>query len=439
MSLTREILRLAVPTLGALLAEPVFLLIDAAIVGHLGTAELAGVGIASTVLATLVGLSVFLAYGTTAAVARALGAGDLGRGLTAGVAGLYLAAGIGVALIVVGLPSAHPVLAAFQAGPDETAFGVTFLRWSLLGLPGMLVVLASTGVLRGLQDTRTPLLVAVAGAVVNTALNLLLVVGAGWGVAGSAIGTALTQTAMGVVLAVVVTRAARRHGTPLRPDLSRIGGAGRAGFPLLLRTVTLRLAVISTAVVAAQLGVAALAAHQVVMALFNLLALALDALAIAAQALTGRALGEGDARRARQLTRTLLWWGVGAGLVLTAVFVAGHGIAGNVFTDDPSVRAAIAAGVLVLALAQPLAGWVFVLDGVLIGAGDGPYLAWAGLVNLLVYLPAVAAVAVWAPAGPVGLAWLWAAFMGAFLGSRAVTLGVRYRGDTWLVLGAART
>lgn len=437
VSLTREILRLAVPSLGALLAEPIFLLVDAAIVGHLGTAQLAGVGIASTVLATLVGLSVFLAYGTTAAVARALGAGDLNRGLQAGIAGLYLAAGIGVALIVVGLPLAHPVLAAFQAGAAETEFGATFLRWSLLGLPGMLVVLAATGVLRGLQDTRTPLLVAVVGAVTNVALNLLFVVVLGWGVAGSAIGTALTQTAMGAVLVAVVATASRPHGTSLRPHLGHIRGAGRAGVPLLLRTLTLRLAIIVTAVVAARLGVAALAAHQVVMALFNLLALALDALAIAAQALTGKALGEGDGPRVRALTRTLLWWGVGAGLVLTAVFVAGHGVAGSLFTDDPAVRAAIAAGVLVLAVGQPLAGWVFVLDGVLIGAGDGPYLAWAGLLNLVVYLPAVLAVAIWAPDGPTGLAWLWAAFVVAFLGSRSVTLGLRYRRDTWMVLGAA--
>ena len=439
VTLTREILRLAVPSLGALLAEPIFLLVDAAIVGHLGTAQLAGVGIASTVLATLVGLSVFLAYGTTAAVARALGAGDLGRGLSAGIAGLYLAAGIGVVLIVVGLPLAHPVLAAFQAGAVETEYGATFLRWSLLGLPGMLVVLAATGVLRGLQDTRTPLLVAVVGAITNVALNLLLVLGFQWGVAGSAIGTALTQTAMGAVLVTVVATASRPHGTSLRPNLGHIRGAGRAGVPLLLRTLTLRLAIIATAVVAARLGVAALAAHQVVMALFNLLALALDALAIAAQALTGKALGEGDGRRVRALTRTLLWWGVGAGLMLTAVFVAGHGVAGNVFTEDPAVRAAIAAGVLVLAVGQPLAGWVFVLDGVLIGAGDGPYLAWAGLLNLVVYLPAVVAVAIWAPGGPAGLAWLWAAFVVAFLGSRSVTLGLRYRRDSWMVLGAAHT
>src|SRR6478752_5579370 len=201
--LNAQILRLAVPALGALLAEPIFLLVDAAIVGHLGVAQLAGVGIAAVILQTLVGLSVFLAYGTTAQVSRALGAGRPADALTFGVAGLYLAMIIGVAVLVAGWPLAPWLIEAFGGGPEVAGFGVTFLRWSLLGLPAMLAVLATTGVLRGLQDTRTPLYVAVAGAAVNVGLNLLPVYGLGLGVAGSAIGTALTQTAMAAVLIAV--------------------------------------------------------------------------------------------------------------------------------------------------------------------------------------------------------------------------------------------
>ena len=78
------------------------------------------------------------------------------------------------------------------------------------------------------------------------------------------------------------------------------------------------------------------------------------------------------------------------------------------------------------------------LDGVLIGAGDGVYLAWAGVITLLAYLPAAIAVALWAPAGVAGLVWLWIAFSGVFMGARALTLGLRYRGDAWLVTGATR-
>ncbi len=435
-SLNRQIARLAVPALGALLAEPAFLLVDAAIVGHLGTPQLAGVGVASVILTTAVGLSVFLAYGTTSQVARNLGAGDLRTALSTGMDGVYLAVLIGVTLGVLGLPTATWMISALGAGPEAVGYGTTYLHISLLGIPAMLVVLASTGVLRGLQDTRTPLAVAVLGAVLNTVLNLLFVNGFGWGVAGSAIGTVITQNLMALALVGVVVRAARRERASLRPQPGRIRGAGRAGFPLLIRTLALRVAILMTTVVAARQGLAALAAHQVVTAIWGFLALGLDAIAIAAQALTGRALGADDAVAARALTRAMLRWGVGAGVVIGAVLLAGHAVVGPGFSPDPAVRAAIAAALIVTAAAQPIAGFVFVLDGVLIGAGDGWYLAWTGVLNLVVYLPALAAVWIAAPGGTAGLVWLWAAFGGVYMGARAVTLGLRYRGDRWLVTGA---
>jgi len=436
--LNAQILRLAVPALGALLAEPVFLLVDAAIVGHLGVAQLAGVGIASVILGTVVGLSVFLAYGTTAAVARALGAGRTEDALTFGIAGLYLAVIIGMAVLAVCWPLAPVLIEAFGAAPEVAGFGITFLRWSLLGLPAMLAVLATTGVLRGLQDTRTPLYVAGAGAVVNIGLNLLLVIGIGLGVAGSAIGAALTQTAMALVLIAIVAAGARRLGVALTPHSGHIRGAGRAGVPLFVRTLTLRAAIIVTTVVATRQGVEALAAQQVVMSIWNFLALALDALAIAAQALTGKALGEGDGAAARRFTGIMLRWGIWVGVAIGAIVLLVHAVAGSAFSPDPAVRDAVGAALIVVAVSQPLCGWVFVLDGVLIGAGDGVYLAWAGVVNLLAYLPAAAAVAAWAPGGSAGLVWLWVAFSVVFMGARAVTLGWRYRGDRWLITGAIR-
>ena len=436
--LNRQIAVLAVPALGALLAEPAFLLADAAIVGHLGTAQLAGVAVASVVLTTIVGLSIFLAYGTTAQVSRSLGAGDRAAALSHGIDGLYLAVGLGVVVGAACLPLAPWLIRALGAAPAEAGFGVDYLVWSLPGLPGMLLVLAATGVLRGLQDTRTPLVVATIGAVVNVGLNLLLVYGFGLGVSGSAIGTALSQTAMAVALTVVVWRGARRHGARLRPHLRGIRGAGRSGIPLLIRTATLRVAIIVTTMVAAGQGTSSLAAHQVVMSIWNFLALGLDAVAIAAQALTGKALGEGDAPAARALTRRMLVWGVAAGTVIGVLVLVIHAVAGNAFSPDPAVRATVGAVLLVLAAAQPLSGWVFVLDGVLIGAGDAAYLAWAGLVNLIVYLPAAWAVASFAGGGTAGLVWLWVAYGGAYMGARALTLGLRYRGDRWLVTGALR-
>jgi putative MATE family efflux protein len=434
----REILALAVPAFGALVSEPLFLLADSAIVGRLGTVPLAGLGVAGAILATAVNLFVFLAYGTTASVARRLGAGDLRGALTQGVDGLWLAAGLGVvAAIVTGLGA--PALAAlFDAGPAVTHQAVTYLRWSAPGVPGMLVVLAATGVLRGLQDTRTPLAVAGAGAAVNAALNVLLVHGTGLGIAGSGLGTALTQMGMAVATTTVVVRAARREGAALRPDPVGIRAGGLAGVPLLLRTLALRAALLVTTYVAARLGPAPLAAHQVTSTVWTLLALTLDALAIAAQALTGRALGAGDVPGVRAATRRMVRWGVGGGLGLALVVFAVRGLLGPLFSSDPAVREALAAALAVAALMQPLAGYVFVLDGVLIGAGDGRYLAVTAVAQLVGYLPLAVAVARFGPDGTAGLVWLWIAFAGGWMAARGIFLGVRARSDAWLVVGATR-
>ena len=433
--LNREILRLAVPALGALLAEPLFLLADSAIIGHLGTAQLAGLGLAAVILNTVVGLSVFLAYGTTSQVARQIGAGNIKGALGHGIDGMWFAAIVGVAFAVIGWPTAAWLIELTGGTGPVAEYGTTYLQWSTLGLPPMLVVLASTGVLRGLQDTRTPLLVAVVGAIGNVGLNLFFVYGLDGGVAGSAIGTVITQWLMAAALVWVAVRACRRHDVSLRPHLSRLSGVGRAGFPLFLRTLTLRAAAVGTTVIAASQGETSLAAHQVVYNIWNLLALGLDALAIAAQALTGKALGAGNVPQVRLLSRRLLNWGIGAGVVFGIVVLAIHSVAGFAFTTDPAVQASIAATLIVMAVGQPLSGWVFVLDGLLIGAGDGVFLAKAGVLNLLVFAPAAAAVVIWAPGGTAGLVWLWVAFIGAYMSARAVTLGVRYRGDGWLVTG----
>ena len=427
----REILRLALPAFAALVAEPLFLLTDSAIVGHLGTPQLAGLGIAGTVLATAVSLCVFLAYGTTAAVARRVGAGDLRAAVAQGVDGLWLAGTLGLVLALAGWLAAGPLVAAFDATAATTSYALLYLRVSLAGLPAMLVVLAATGVLRGLQDTRTPLAVAATGAAANVALNLALVYGLGMGIAGSALGTVLAQTGMAVAFVVVVVRGARRHGAPLRPDLPGIRAAGAAGLPLVVRTASLRAALLAMTYVAAAAGTVAVAAHQVAFTLWLLLSLALDAVAIAGQAIVGRYLGASDVTGARAATRRMVEWGVAAGVGLVAVVVLRAAYV-PVFTPDPEVRALLGSVLLVAAAFQPVCGAVFALDGVLIGAGDGRYLAGAGLVTLAVFLP-LAGLVLLADAGLVAL---WWAFNG-FLLARLATLVLRWRGDRWLVTGAA--
>jgi len=433
---TREILRLAVPAFGALIAEPLFLLADSAIVGHLGVDQLAGVGLASTILHTAVGLMVFLAYSTTPAVARAIGDGKLGKALAAGRDGVWLALLLGLVLAVVGFVAAEPLVGFMGASGDVQGFAVDYLRWSMPGLAAMLLIFAGTGVLRGLQDTRTPLVVATAGFAVNIALNVFLVYGLNMSVTGSAIGTSIAQWAMAAVYLVMVGRNARQHGVSLRPDWHGIRAMTKVGSWLMLRTLSLRLAILATVLVVTAQGAVNLAAHQLAMTIFSFLAFALDALAIAAQALIGKELGARNAARARELTRTMIRWGTGFGVITGILLAVAAPWVGYIFTADSGVRSALTVALWVLALGQPLAGYVFVLDGVLIGAGDARYLAIAGVVNLAVYLPLLVAVHQLRPGGEAGLLWLWAAFALGYMLARAVTLGLRARTDRWMVLGS---
>jgi putative MATE family efflux protein len=429
----REILRLAVPAFAALVSEPLFLLADAAIVGHLGTPQLGGLGVAAAILQTLLGVFVFLAYGTTSSVARQVGAGDRRAALTQGLDGIWLALLLGAAMTAVGLGLAAPLVGLFDPEPAITPYALTYLQVSALGLPSMFVVLAATGVLRGLLDTRTPLVVAVAANLANIGLNVLLVYGLGLGIAGSAWGTVLAQTAAAVALLGVVVRGARRHRARLVPDAAGIRAAGRTGVPLVVRTVTLRAALLVTTYVATAQGATAIAAHQVAFTVWTFLVFALDALAIAAQALTGRSLGAGDLEATLVLTRRPMWWGVGCGVVFAAGLVLLRGLLAPLFTADPAVQELLTAVLVLAAVLQPVSGAVFVLDGVLIGAGDGRYLAWAGVVTLACFVPLAYAVHV----ADAGLLWLWAAF-GAFMLARFVTLVLRERSPAWMVTGAHR-
>jgi MATE family, multidrug efflux pump len=429
----REIVALAVPAFGALVAEPLFVMADSAIVGHLGTAQLAGLGIASALLMTAVSVFVFLAYATTAAVARRVGSGDLQAAIRQGMDGIWLALLLGAVVIVVTLPTAPALVALFGASDTAAPHATTYLRISALGIPAMLVVLAATGVLRGLQNTRTPLYVAVAGFMANAGLNAGLVYGAGLGIAGSAWGTVITQCGMAAVYLTVVIRGARRHGASLRPNTTGIKASAQAGAPLLIRTVSLRAILMIATAVAARLGDADIAAHQIVLSLWNLLAFALDAIAIAGQAIIGRHLGADDAQGARNACRRMVQWGIAAGLALGLLVLVARPVFLPLFTGDATVRDAAFPALLLVALSQPVCGIVFVLDGVLMGAGDGPYLAWAMVLTLAAFAPAALLV----PAVGGGLTVLWAA-MTLMMTVRMLTLWWRSRSGRWLVTGATR-
>ncbi|MEU9166955.1 MATE family efflux transporter [Streptomyces sp. NPDC048420] len=429
----REIVALAVPAFGALVAEPLFVMADSAIVGHLGTAQLAGLGIASALLTTAVSVFVFLAYATTAAVARRVGAGDLQAAIRQGMDGIWLALLLGAAVIAVVLPSAPSIVELFGASDTAAPYATTYLRISALGIPAMLVVLASTGVLRGLQDTRTPLYVAIGGFVANAVLNAALVYGADLGIAGSAWGTVIAQWGMAAAYLVVVVRGAHRHGASLMPDASGIRASAQAGVPLLVRTLSLRAILMIATAVAARLGDADIAAHQIVLSLWNLLAFALDAIAIAGQAIIGRYLGADDTEGARQACRRMVEWGIAVGVALGVLVVLARPLFLPLFTGDPTVKDAALPALVIVALSQPICGVVFVLDGVLMGAGDGPYLAWAMVVTLAVFTP----VALLVPELGGGLTAVWAA-MTLMMAIRMLTLWLRTRSGRWIVTGATR-
>ncbi|MGW2764658.1 MATE family efflux transporter [Streptomyces sp. NPDC001275] len=429
----REIVTLAVPAFGALVAEPLFVMADSAIVGHLGTAQLAGLGIASALLTTAVSIFVFLAYATTAAVARRVGAGDIRAAIRQGMDGIWLALLLGAAVIALVLPTAPALVDLFGASHTAAPYATTYLRISSLGIPAMLVVLAATGVLRGLQDTRTPLYVAVAGFVANAALNVGLVYGAGLGIAGSAWGTVIAQCGMALVYLYVVVRGARRHHASLRPDRAGIRASAQAGAPLLVRTLSLRAILMIATAVAARLGDADIAAHQIVLSLWSLLAFALDAIAIAGQAIIGRYLGANDPEGAREACRRMVQWGIAVGFALGLLVILSRPLFLSLFTSDALVKDTALAALLLVAFSQPICGVVFVLDGVLMGAGDGPYLAGAMLVTLAVFTP----VALLVPVLGGGLTALWAA-MTLMMTVRMLTLCLRSRSGRWVVTGATR-
>ncbi|MFJ8298596.1 MATE family efflux transporter [Streptomyces sp. NPDC094447] len=429
----REIVSLALPAFGALVAEPLFLMVDSAIVGHLGTPQLAGLAIAAALLSTAVSVFVFLAYATTAAVSRRVGAGDLPAAIRQGMDGIWLALLLGLAVVALTLPTAPWLVDLFGASDTATPHAVTYLRISSFGIPAMLVVLAATGVLRGLQDTRTPLYVAIGGFAANGALNVGLVYGAGLGIAGSAWGTVIAQCGMAVAYLVVVVRGARRHGASLRPDPAGIRASAQAGVPLLVRTLSLRAVLMIATAVAARMGDAEVAAHQIILSLWSLMAFALDAIAIAGQAIIGRYLGANDAEGARQVCRRMVQWGVVSGVVLGALLIVARPLFIPLFTGDTAVQDTLLPALLVVALSQPISGVVFVLDGVLMGAGDGPYLAWAMLLTLAVFAP----VALLVPALGGGLTALWWA-MTLMMSVRMATLWFRSRSGRWIVTGATR-
>jgi putative MATE family efflux protein len=422
-----EIFRLALPALGALAAEPLYVLVDTAIVGHLGRPQIAALGLAGTVLASAFTVFNFLTYGTTAVVARASGAGQSERAARLAAQALWVSLGIGFTLLVLGEAVAEPLLRGLGANGKSGEYALTYFRIAAVGLPAALVALAGQGYLRGVASMRRPLEIVVVSNLANVVLELLFVYGFHWGIAGSAAGTAIAQAGMGVAFVVELLRP---HADSKRPSLREMRPMLRVGSQIFVRTAALTAAFLTAASVCARMGDAQIGAHQIAYQLFIFLALVLDAVAIAGQVIVGRMLGAGDAAGAFAAAARMIAWSVVVGGVFAAVLLPLAHVVPRAFTGDHAVLHEASALWPFFALMQPLGGAVFALDGILIGAGDTAYLMWSMLAASAIFI-ALAALAYTLDWGIVGV---WIA-LDVLIAARLVLLGVRFAGRRWAVVG----
>ncbi|HEY2190955.1 MAG TPA: MATE family efflux transporter [Actinomycetospora sp.] len=430
-----RVLSLSAAALVVLVAEPLYLLVDTAVVGRLGALPLGALAVGAVVLAQVSSLGTFLAYGTTARAARAYGAGRRDRAIAEGVAATWLAVLAGLAVVAIGQLVARPVAEVLGGGGALTDAAVSWMRIALCGAPGILVAMAGNGWMRGVQSTRAPVVVVLAGNGASAIASPLLVHGAGsWpglGLEGSAVANVGAQSVVLVLFTAALARESLALRVPLRPvpaDLRAQLGLGR---DLLLRSLAFQACFLSATAVTARFGAASVAAHQVVLQLWAFMATVLDSLAIAAQQLVGAALGASSGAAARAVTGRVTRYGLVLGVVAGVAFAALAGVLPRVFSPDPAVLASIPAAWWFFVALQPVAGYVFALDGVLLGAADAAFLRRLTLGCAVVgFLPLI-----WLSlAFGWGLAGVWAG-LSLFMVGRALGVGLRARGDRWMVPG----
>ncbi|OQO94992.1 MATE family efflux transporter [Saccharomonospora piscinae] len=426
----RDVWRLAVPALGVLAAEPLYVLVDTAVVGHLGALPLAGLALGGTLLSLVSTQLTFLSYGTTARTARLHGAGRRADAVGEGVQATWLALAVGVVVLAAGQLLAGPVARAMSGDAAVAEATVSWLRIALCGTPMILVTMAGNGWMRGVQDAVRPLRYVLAGNALSAALCPVLVYPVGWGLEGSAVANVVAQT----VSAGFFLRALVREGSLRAPDTAVMWAQLRLGRDLVLRSLAFQACFLSATTVAARTSTEAVGAHQVVWQLWIFLSLVLDSVAIAAQSLVGAALGAKDSPRARGIAAQIVRYGVVLGCALGVLFALAFPVLPQLFTSDAGVLAAVPHAWWFFVALQPVAGLVFALDGVLLGAGDATFLRNATLSSaVLGYLPLI-----WMSlALGWGLSGIWTGLT-LFMVLRLVFVLVRWRSGRWAVVGAVR-
>ena len=425
---TRRILSFAVPALGALAAEPLYVLVDTAVVGHLGSVSLAGLAVAGGFLANSTWLVNFLSYGTTQRAARQYGAGDRTGAIRSGVQATWLALALGLVAVLLLELVAGPVCSLLSGSEAQRAAALEWLRIAALGAPAILFSLAGQGWLRGVHDTRRPLVYLISANVASAIASPILVYGLDLGLRGSAIANVAAQ----LIAAGLFVRALLHEGADLSPDRRAMWTQLVVGRDLMARTIAMEVAFLSATAVASRMGTASAAAHQIGIQLWTFLALVLDALAIAAQQLIGASLGAGDRSGARAAASRITRFGAIAGVVFGLVLLAGYDIVPRLFTSDPAVIDRARVAWWWFAAMQPIAGALFALDGILIGASDNAFMRNVSIISAVgVFLP----LNLLALELHLGLGGVWAGLM-VFLIARFIPGYIRVRRGAWATTGA---
>ncbi len=428
---TRRLLGLAASAFVVLAAEPLYLLVDTAVVGHLGPTPLAALGIGAALMTLVLVIGTFLEYGTTSRAARWFGAGRRDAAVNEGAQASLLAVGIGLLVVVLGQLLADPCTRLLAGGGGAVQHAAeAWFRIAVTGVPGVLLVLAGNGWMRGVQDTRRPVVIVLVANGVSAIISPVLVYAAGMGLPGSAVANVCGQAVGGLLF----VRALRGQGGRLRVEWEVIRRQLVVGRDLVLRSAGFQVAFLTAAGVAARMGTAQIAAHQIGLQLWEFTALLLDSFAIAAQSLVGAALGASDPAVARHTAWRVARYGLWAGAVFALILAAGWFALPSAFTSSSDVVAQAHVLWPWFIGMQPFGGVVFALDGVLIGAGD---------VGFLRTITLVAAVGAFAPLNLAALHWHWGiggvwAGLAAFIVVRFVGMVWRTRGDRWVVVGETR-
>lgn len=416
----RAILKLAIPALVALIAHPLYTLADAAIIGRIGTTELASVGAGSTIVTTVVGLCIFLTYGANVRTATARGAGDYRKAAQIARENWWLALILGIALAIVLAWASAWLTGLFDLSSQGQLLATDYLKISCVGLPALLVALAATGGIRGFGDTLSPMFITLGAATTNVILDIVFVLVWRWGVVGAAWATVIAESLAAVALTIALVRHTAKHQTSWLPKMSQVCSAATANVALILRTLSARLGLVATALLAGQGGDTHLAAFHITMALTGFLVMALDALAIAAQTLVAESIGARHWQPLQGLTKRLIRWSLALGVVLgLAVFVMRFWLP-TLFTADLDTRQLTATALVVLAIGQPLAAYVFIMDGIIMASQRMLFLAWSCTAATLAHVAALAAIYMWVPQDTVFVA-LWVSYCALFIGVRGVT------------------